>query len=196
VPSSLRELAARAATCTNCPLYRDATQTVFGVGPADARLMLVGEQPGDKEDLAGEPFVGPAGRMLDEALVAAGIDRKHTYLTNVVKHFKWTPKPGSKVRLHKTPTRGEQLACRTWLDQELAAVRPDVLVCLGAVAAKSLLGNDFKVSTSRGRFVPSPLAPHVLATVHPSSILRGRPDDRRRARDAFVADLRVATTVL
>jgi len=192
VAPALDELAEQAAHCTNCDLYRDATQTVFGAGPPTARLMLVGEQPGDREDRAGTPFVGPAGRVLDDALHAAGIRRETVYLTNAVKHFKWRPKPGSKVRLHQTPNRIEQLACRPWLDQELAVLRPEVLVCLGAVAAKLLLGDDFKVSVSRGRFVPSPLAPRVLATVHPSSILRARSEDRRAAMDALVADLRVA----
>jgi DNA polymerase len=188
------ELAAQAAGCTRCDLYEAATQTVFGDGPERADLVLVGEQPGDKEDLAGEPFVGPAGRVLDEALEAAGIDRGRAYVTNAVKHFKWTPR--GKARIHKTPNVAEQRACRPWLDAELAVVEPDVLVCLGAVAAKALLGRDFKVTEQRGRFVDSPLAPHVLATVHPSSILRGRPEDRRRNLDAFVADLRVAATKL
>ena len=188
------ELAAEAAGCTRCDLYKLGTQTVFGDGPDDAEVMLVGEQPGDKEDLAGEPFVGPAGRILDEGLVAAGIDRSTTYVTNAVKHFKWEPR--GKVRLHKTPNRAEQVACRPWLDAELEAVRPKVLVCLGATAAKSLLGSSFKVTQSRGRLVDSDLAPHVLATVHPSSILRGDPEDRERAMVAFVADLRVAASVL
>jgi uracil-DNA glycosylase len=196
VAETIEQLAAEAAGCTNCDLYKNATQTVFGEGPASAGLMLVGEQPGDKEDLAGEPFVGPAGRVLDEALEAAGIPRDRAYVTNVVKHFKWTPKPGSKVRIHKTPNAKEQLACRPWLEGELRVVQPKVLVCLGATAAKSLIAKDFKVSTQRGRFVESPLAPHVLATVHPSSILRGEPDDRRANMDAFVADLKVAASVL
>jgi DNA polymerase len=158
--------------------------------------MLVGEQPGDKEDLAGEPFVGPAGRVLDEALAAAGIDRSRTYVTNVVKHFKWAPKPGSKVRIHKTPNRAEQLACRVWLDAELEVVQPEVLVCLGATAAKSLLGASFKVTQDRGRLLDSTLAPNVMATVHPSSILRGDPADREAAMAGFVADLRVAAGAL
>jgi DNA polymerase len=196
VAETIKQLAADAATCTNCDLYKNATQTVFGGGPVAADLMLVGEQPGDKEDLAGEPFVGPAGRVLDEALEAAGIDRSRAYVTNLVKHFKWTPKPGSKVRLHKTPNAREQLACRPWLDGELRVVQPEVLVCLGATAAKALIGKAFKVSEQRGEFVDSPLAPHVLATVHPSSILRGEPEDRRANMDAFVADLRVAATAL
>jgi uracil-DNA glycosylase len=201
VAETIEQLAAEAAGCTNCDLYKNATQTVFGEGPASADLMLVGEQPGDREDLAGEPFVGPAGRVLDEALEAAGIARRRTYVTNVVKHFKWTPKPGSKVRIHKTPNAKEQLACRPWLEGELRVVRPKVIVCLGATAAKALIGKDFKVSQQRGEFVESPLADNVMATVHPSSIhpssiLRGEPEDRRAAMDAFIADLQVAARVL
>lgn len=192
--SRLEAIAAEAMGCTRCELYLCGTQTVFGEGPANAEVMLVGEQPGDKEDLAGEPFVGPAGRILDQGLEAAGIDRSKAYVTNAVKHFKWTPR--GKVRLHKTPNRAEQLACRPWLDAELEVVQPKVLVCLGATAAKSLLGSTFKVTQSRGQFVESPLAPHVLATVHPSSILRGDPEDRERAMAAFVADLKVAASVL
>jgi uracil-DNA glycosylase family protein len=192
--SRIDELAAEAAGCTRCDLYRCATQTVFGEGPVGADLMLVGEQPGDKEDRAGEPFVGPAGRVLDEALEAAGIDRRRTYVTNAVKHFKWLPR--GKARIHQTPNVAEQRACRPWLEAELEVVRPDVLVCLGAIAAKSLLGRDFKVTEQRGRFVDSPLAPHVLATVHPSSILRGPPEDRKRNLAAMVADLRVAATAM
>jgi DNA polymerase len=188
------ELAAQAAACTRCDLYKHATQVVFGEGPERADLVLVGEQPGDKEDLAGEPFVGPAGRVLDEALEAAGIDRGRAYVTNAVKHFKWTPR--GKARIHKTPNVSEQRACKVWLDAELEALQPEVLVCLGATAAKSLLGQGFKVTVERGRFVDSPLAPNVLATVHPSSILRGRPEDRKRNMAAFVADLQVAATKL
>jgi DNA polymerase len=191
---SLDSLRIEAAGCTRCDLYRHATQTVFGEGPPDAPLMLVGEQPGDKEDLEGEPFVGPAGRILDEALERAGIDRRRTYVTNVVKHFKWVAK--GKVRLHKTPTVAERAACRVWLDAELAVVRPDVLVCLGATAATTLLGKGFKVTQQRGQWVPSDLAPHVLATVHPSSILRGAPEERAANLDALVADLRVAAAAL
>jgi uracil-DNA glycosylase family protein len=191
---TIQELAAEAAGCTRCDLHLFGTQTVFGEGPDDADLVLVGEQPGDKEDLAGEPFVGPAGRLLDEALEAAGIDRGRAYVTNAVKHFKWTPR--GKARIHKTPNVREQRACRPWLEAELEVVQPEVLVCLGAVAAKALLGPSFKVTEQRGRFVESPLAPHVLATVHPSSILRGRPEDRTRSLAAFVADLKVAATQL
>jgi uracil-DNA glycosylase family protein len=194
VGTSLDELAAEAAGCTRCDLYRNATQTVFGDGPDDADLVLVGEQPGDKEDLAGEPFVGPAGRLLDDALAQAGIDRSRAYVTNVVKHFKWEPR--GKVRLHKTPNAAEQRACRPWLEAELELLRPEVLVCLGATAAKSLLGKDFKVSERRGQWVESPLASHVLATVHPSSILRGDPESRKVALAALVDDLKVAASAL
>jgi uracil-DNA glycosylase family protein len=194
--TGLADLRSEAAACTRCDLFRSATQVVFGEGPADARLVLVGEQPGDKEDLAGEPFVGPAGRVLDEALEAAGIDRSTVYVTNVVKHFKWEPARGGKVRLHKTPNAAERRACRVWLEQELSVVRPEVLVCLGASAATELLGRDFKVTQRRGQWVDSPLAPHVLATVHPSSILRGPPEARQEAQAALAADLRVAASAL
>jgi uracil-DNA glycosylase family protein len=194
--TGLADLRSEAAACTRCDLFRSATQVVFGEGPADARLVLVGEQPGDKEDLAGEPFVGPAGRVLDEALDAAGIDRSTVYVTNVVKHFKWEPARGGKVRLHKTPNAAERRACRVWLEQELSVVRPEVLVCLGASAATELLGRDFKVTQRRGQWVDSPLAPHVLATVHPSSILRGPPEARQEAQAALAADLRVAASAL
>jgi DNA polymerase len=191
---TLHELRSLAAGCTACDLYRHATQTVFGEGGADADLLLVGEQPGDQEDRAGEPFVGPAGRVLDDALEQAGIDRRRAYVTNAVKHFKWTPR--GKARIHQSPNAAEQWACRPWLEAELAVVRPQVLVAMGAVAAKALLGPGFKVSVDRGRWVDSPLAPHVLATVHPSSILRGRPEDRQAAVEALVADLRVAAGAL
>lgn len=192
--SRLDDLAAAAATCTNCELYKLGTQTVFGEGSASARMMLVGEQPGDKEDLEGAPFVGPAGRLLDEALAEAGIDRPAAYVTNAVKHFKWTPR--GKQRIHKTPNAAEQRACRPWLEAELEVVQPEVLVALGATAAKSLFGAAFKVSVDRGRFVESSLAPRALATVHPSSILRMRNPERDEARAAFVADLRVAASAL
>jgi uracil-DNA glycosylase len=191
---SLDDLRSEAAGCTRCDLYRNATQTVFGDGPPRAAVMLVGEQPGDKEDLAGEPFVGPAGRILDRALEEAGIDRSRTYVTNVVKHFKWEPR--GKARIHKKPNAGEQAACRVWLDAELEAVRPRVLVCLGATAATALLGREFRVSRQRGQLVDSPLAEHVLATVHPSSILRGARQEREANLAAMVADLRVAAEVL
>jgi uracil-DNA glycosylase len=191
---SLDELRAEAARCTRCDLYRNATQTVFGDGPPSAKVVLVGEQPGDKEDLEGEPFVGPAGRILDQALERAGIDRSVTYVTNVVKHFKWEPR--GKRRLHKTPNAAEQAACRVWLDAELDALKPDVIVCLGATAAKSLLGRSFKVTEMRGQLVDSPLAPHVVATVHPSSILRGEPEEREANLAAMVDDLKVVAKVI
>ena len=167
-----------AAGCKACDLYKRGTQTVFGEGPPKAELMLVGEQPGDAEDLAGHPFVGPAGRLLDTALEEAGIDRSQVYVTNVVKHFKWEPR--GKRRIHAKPNAAEIGACRLWLDVEIALVKPRVLVCLGATAAQALLGKSFKVSQQRGTVVPSPLAPIVSATVHPSSILRA-PDDETRA---------------
>jgi DNA polymerase len=171
-------------------LYARATQTVFGEGPRRAEVMMVGEQPGDVEDVEGHPFVGPAGRLLDRALAEAGIDRQLVYLTNVVKHFKWEPR--GKRRIHAKPGATEIAACRPWLETEIALVKPRVLVCLGAVAAQALLGRGFKVSGERGRFVDSTLAPHVTATVHPSSILRSRDEaSRREAMAAFVADLRI-----
>jgi uracil-DNA glycosylase len=178
-----------AAGCKACELYKRGTQTVFGEGPGKAEMMLVGEQPGDAEDLAGHPFVGPAGRLLDAALEEAGIDRSHVYVTNVVKHFKWEPR--GKRRIHAKPNAAEIGACRPWLEVEIALVKPRVLVCLGATAAQALLGKSFKVSRQRGTLVPSPLAPIVSATVHPSSILRA-PDDeaRREEMRRFVEDLR------
>jgi DNA polymerase len=190
--SALREAARR---CTACPLWRSGTQTVFGEGLKRASLMLVGEQPGDREDLAGRPFVGPAGRLLDEALAEAGIDRSHAYVTNAVKHFKWQPR-GTR-RIHQKPNWGEIAACRPWVEAELAVVAPRVLVCLGATAAQALLGRDVRVTRDRGRPLRSELAPVAFATVHPSSILRA-PDDesRRRERALFVDDLEVAASAL
>jgi DNA polymerase len=192
--ATLDALRSAAATCKACDLWERGTQTVFGEGEPTAELVLVGEQPGDKEDLEGLPFVGPAGRVLDAGLEAAGIDRRLAYVTNAVKHFKWEPR--GKVRLHKTPTAAEVHACRPWLEAELRTLRPSVLVCLGATAAKALLGPSFKVSQERGRLVPSGLAPSVLATVHPSSILRTDGPEREAAMAAFVDDLRVAATAL
>ena len=181
--------------CRGCPLYADATQAVFGEGAAHAEVMLVGEQPGDKEDLAGRPFVGPAGRLLDEALAEAGIDRSRAYVTNAVKHFKWQGR--GKRRIHQKPTWSESVACRPWLEAELAAVRPRVVVALGATAAQSLLGKDFRVTKQRGEPVDSPLAEHVVATVHPSSILRQRDEEARRVElAAFLDDLRVVARLL
>jgi DNA polymerase len=175
--------------CKACDLYKTGTQTVFGEGPSRAGVMFVGEQPGDAEDLAGRPFVGPAGRLLDKALEEAQIDRNLVYVTNVVKHFKWEPR--GKRRIHAKPNAAEIGACRPWLDTEIALVKPQVLVCLGATAAQALLGKTFKVSRQRGEFVPSPLAPFVTATVHPSSILRAPDDDSRREEmRRFVEDLK------
>jgi uracil-DNA glycosylase family protein len=184
--SSIDELRAAAAGCRNCDLYRNATQTVFGEGPSDADVMLVGEQPGDSEDLEGRPFVGPAGRLLDRALHAAGIDRERVYVTNAVKHFKWRPR--GKRRIHSTPNAGEIRACRPWLDGELAAVDPAVIVCLGATAAKTLIGPSFRVSKQRGEIV-SVDGRLLTATVHPSSILRVTDDEREAAYADFVDDL-------
>ena len=186
---TLRSLKTAARGCRACHLWRRATQTVFGEGAAAAEVMLVGEQPGNEEDLAGHPFVGPAGRVLNDALVQAGIERTRTYVTNVVKHFKWEPR--GKRRIHAKPKAGEINACRPWLDGEIGVVRPRIIVCLGATAAKALIGNSFRVSVDRGRFVASELAPFVTATVHPSSILR-EPDSsaRREAMRAFVNDLK------
>jgi uracil-DNA glycosylase family protein len=191
----MTSLRAAARGCRGCPLYRNATQTVFGKGRLSARVVLVGEQPGNDEDLEGEPFVGPAGRVLDEALEAAGIARADAYVTNVVKHFKWTP--AGKRRLHKKPSAREIGACRPWLDQEIALIKPEVLVCLGATAAQALLGRQFRVSVQRGRAVATELAPHALATIHPSAVLRQQtPEDRRREMARFTADLEVAANLL
>ena len=193
--TSLAALREAVQGCRGCPLYADATQAVFGEGAALAEVMLVGEQPGDREDLAGRPFVGPAGRLLDEALAEAGIDRSHAYVTNAVKHFKWQGR--GKRRIHQKPTWSESVACRPWLEAELAAVRPRVVVALGATAAQSLLGKDFRVTKQRGEPVDSPLAEHVVATVHPSSILRQRDEEARRVElAAFVDDLRVVAGLL
>ena len=187
---SLSRLREAAAGCRGCHLWENATQTVFGEGARAAEVMLVGEQPGDQEDLAGKPFVGPAGRLLDQALEEAGIDRRQAYVTNVVKHFKWRPR--GKRRIHQKPSWSEMAACRPWLDAELEVVEPEVVVCLGATAAQALIGRDFRVSRQRGELVDSPLARYVLATVHPSSILRRRDDASREAEyAAFVEDLRV-----
>lgn len=188
----MQQLREAAAGCRACGLWADATQTVFGEGPRQARLMLVGEQPGDQEDLAGQPFVGPAGRVLDEALSAAGLPRDQVYVTNAVKHFKW--KPRGKRRIHAKPSREEVVACRPWLERELALVRPRVLVLLGATAAQAVLGWSFRLTQHRGEDLhDTGLAPHVLATVHPSMILR-LPDQtaRKEARRTLCEDLSVA----
>jgi uracil-DNA glycosylase family protein len=189
--SSLATLQKAAKTCTACHLFRHATQTVFGEGAKGARLMLLGEQPGDQEDRAGKPFVGPAGKILDRALEEAGIDRGEVYVTNTVKHFKWEPR--GKRRIHKKPNSREIAACRPWLEAELRVVRPGLLVCLGATAAQAIFGPAFRVTRDRGKVLKSELAPKVLATVHPSSLLR-QPDEESRQREykLFVADLRVA----
>jgi DNA polymerase len=188
---SLSKVRAASKSCRNCDLWKHATQTVFGEGPERARIMLVGEQPGNEEDLAGHPFVGPAGKLLDRALQEAGIDRRIVYVTNVVKHFKWEPR--GKRRIHKKPRQSEINACRPWIEDELAIVKPKALVCLGSTAAQALLGRDFRVTVQRGKPVPSPLAPVVLATVHPSSILRAPDEESRHTEYArFVADLKVA----
>jgi uracil-DNA glycosylase len=183
--------------CKACDLWKLGTQTVFGEGPSAARVMFVGEQPGDYEDRAGHPFIGPAGRLLDEALAEAGIDRSEVYVTNVVKHFKWEAAQRGKRRIHKKPRHSEIEACRPWLDAELKVVKPEVLVCLGASAAQALLGKDFRVTRDRGKLVPSELAPYVTATTHPASILRA-PDSRERekARAEFVRDLKTVAELL
>ena len=192
---TLPRLREAASGCTACHLYKGATQTVFGEGTRKAKVMFVGEQPGDREDIEGHPFVGPAGRMLDRALEEAGISRSDAYVTNVVKHFKYTMR--GKRRIHQRPDAEEIAACRPWLDAELALVKPQVLVALGATAAKALFGPSFKVTKQRGEFVESDMAPLATVTVHPSSILRA-PDDeaRKRAYADFVQDLRVIAGVL
>ncbi|WP_101950007.1 UdgX family uracil-DNA binding protein [Mycobacterium sp. 3519A] len=186
--------------CKGCDLYINATQTVFGAGARDADMMLVGEQPGDQEDKAGAPFVGPAGRLLDRALAAAGVDRDRLYVTNAVKHFKFTLAERGKRRIHKTPSRTEVVACRPWLFAEMMSVEPDVVVLLGATAAKSLMGNDFRLTQHRGEALHLPetevFDPRVAVTVHPSSVLRGPPEDREKAFEGLVSDLRFAAGLL
>lgn len=196
VPPSrqLDVLRSAAAQCRGCDLWRPATQVVFGDGDPDARLVLVGEMPGDNEDVAGEPFVGPAGRILDDALHEAGIDRSTAYVTNAVKHFKYEQR--GKRRIHKTPSRSEVVSCRPWLEAELEAVRPEVLVLLGATAAKAILGPSFRVTVDRGRDLDSDVAPHVVATIHPSQVLRVPGPGRADARAGLVADLRVVADLL
>ena len=184
---SLSSLRTAAQACTGCHLYAVGTQVVFGEGQKRSEIMLVGEQPGDQEDLTGRPFVGPAGKLLDRALDEAEIDRRDVYVTNVVKHFKWEAR--GKRRIHKKPNMAEITACKPWLEAELKVVRPKALVCLGSTAAQALLGKDFKVTQRRGELVDSPLAPLVTATIHPSSILRAHDEDRRKAMAGFVEDL-------
>jgi DNA polymerase len=190
---SLKALREAVQDCRGCDLYRDATQAVFGEGPAKARLMLVGETPGDREDIEGEPFVGPAGGLLRKALVEAGIEAREAYLTNAVKHFKWRPR--GKRRLHVTPRVGEMNACHPWVAAEVAAVKPEAVVALGATAARSLFGTEVKVTRDRGTPLESDLAPLALVTVHPSAVLRAG-EEREAAYDAFVADLRVVAEAL
>jgi DNA polymerase len=185
---SLKQLREDARACQDCPLWANATQTVFGAGDPHARVMLVGEQPGDEEDRKGLPFVGPAGKLLSRALEAAGVDREQLYVTNAVKHFKWQLR--GKRRLHKTPAQREVDACHQWLEREIATVKPQVIVALGATAARAVIGKDFKVSLQRGAFVDSPLAPFVFATLHPSALLRVQEDEEREAAfKQFVKDL-------
>ena len=194
--ASLNVLRTRAKECTACHLYKSATQTVFGEGQSQARIVLVGEQPGDKEDLAGEPFVGPAGKLLNTGLVEAGIDRIDVYVTNIVKHFKWEPR--GKRRIHKKPNAMEIAACRPWFDAEVTVLGPELIVCLGATAAQALLGRDFRVTKSRGEIITDAgIAAAVLTTIHPSAILRARDDQERHAEmRRFVEDLKVAAAYI
>jgi len=188
-------LKAAAAECKACDLWKKGTQTVFGEGRRRANVIFVGEQPGNEEDLTGKPFVGPAGRLFDEALAEAGIDRKQTYVTNVVKHFKWEPR--GKRRIHKKPNAVEINACRPWLEAEIALVKPQAIVALGATAAQALLGPKFLVTKQRGKFLESTLAPYIMATVHPSSILRASDDETRRLEYRhFVNDLKKLARVM
>ena len=192
---ALKLLREDARGCRNCPLWANATQTVFGAGDPHARVMLVGEQPGDEEDRKGLPFVGPAGRLLDRALEAAGVDREHLYVTNAVKHFKWQAR--GKRRLHKTPAQREIDACRQWIEREIASVKPHVIVALGATAAKAIIGPQFKVSVQRGQFVESQFAPFVFATFHPSALLRLREEEEKEAGfKQLVGDLKLIRKAL
>jgi uracil-DNA glycosylase len=192
---SLKTLRQQAADCRACPLWKNATQTVFGEGPQHAQIMLVGEQPGDKEDLAGKPFVGPAGLMLDRALEEAGIDRKKTYVTNAVKHFKFVPR--GKIRLHQKPTTPEIKACRQWYERELISIKPDLVVAMGATAAQSVFGKITPINKNRGRVIDLGAGVTALVTVHPSYLLR-QPDAEAKAREyaRFIADLKIAAEVL
>src|SRR5262245_6348902 len=192
---SMNSLREAAQECRGCPLFENATQTVFGRGPRSASILLVGEQPGNDEDLQGERCVGPAGRVLHEALAGSAIEESDVYVTNVVKHFKWTPR--GKLRIHKKPTAREVNACLPWLEKEIELIKPKILVCLGATAAQALLGRDFRVSTRRGQVISTTWAPHAVATVHPSSILRQQTqEDRRREMERFTADLKVVAKLL
>lgn len=190
--SSLRQAA---STCKACDLWMRGTQTVFGEGGAHVRVMLIGEQPGDQEDLQGRPFVGPAGKILDQALEETGIDRNETYVTNAVKHFKWEPR--GKRRIHKKPNSIEIHACKPWIEAEIAVLQPEVIVCMGATAAQALLGRDFRVSIQRGQLVKSNLAPYVIATVHPSSLLRAPDEETRRLEmNRFIDDFKVVAQII
>lgn len=191
----IEDLREAAKSCKACDLWKKGTQTVFGEGGSGPNVMFIGEQPGDQEDLTGKPFVGPAGKLLDAALVEAGIDRKKVYVTNAVKHFKWEPR--GKRRIHKKPNSAEIAACRQWLDSEIEVIRPKAIVCLGATAAQALFGKDFRVTQHRGEPVESPLAPFVMATVHPSSILRAPDEETRHAEmRRFIEDLRKIANVV
>ena len=193
--NSIKALREEARRCRDCPLWANATQTVFGAGDPHARVMLVGEQPGDEEDKKGLPFVGPAGRLLDRALEAAGVEREHLYVTNAVKHFKWQLR--GKRRLHKTPAQREIEAYHQWLEREIESIKPHVIVALGSTAAKAVIARDFKVSVQRGQFVDSPLAPYVFATLHPSALLRLREDEEREvAFKQLVTDLKLIKKAL
>jgi len=190
--SSLRQAA---GNCKACDLWRRGTQTVFGEGGSHVRVMLVGEQPGDQEDIQGRPFVGPAGKLLDKVLEETGIDRNETYVTNAVKHFKWEPR--GKRRIHKKPNSIEINACKPWIEAEIAVLKPEIVVCMGATAAQALLGRDFRVSTQRGQVVKSSLAPYVIATVHPSSLLRAPDEETRRIEmERFIADFKVVADII
>jgi len=192
---TISKLQEAARGCRACPLWKTGTQTVFGDGSRTAKVVFVGEQPGNDEDLAGKPFVGPAGKLLDKALVEAKIDRDEVYVTNVIKHFKWEPR--GKRRIHKKPNAGEIAACRPWLEAEIALVKPQIIVCLGATAAQALLGPKFLVSKQRGHFIESTLAPYIMATVHPSSILRAPDDESRHAeKRRFIDDLKKVARVI
>ncbi len=192
---SLKAFREAAADCKACDLWKHGTQTVFGEGARHADVFFIGEQPGNEEDLTGQPFVGPAGRLLNDALAEAGIDRAQTYVTNVVKHFKWEPR--GKRRIHKKPNSSEIKACRPWLEAEIALVKPKVIVCLGATAAQTLLGPKFLVSKQRGQFIESTLAPYIMATVHPSSILRAPNEETRHAeKRRFIDDLKKVARVI
>jgi uracil-DNA glycosylase len=182
-----------AQDCKGCDLYLNATQAVVGDGRISARVMMIGEQPGDREDIEGRPFVGPAGKLLDKALLAAGIDRSEVYVTNAVKHFKYEPR--GKRRIHKKPTAGEVAACRPWLDAEMEMIRPEVIVCLGATAAQAILGREFRLTKARGELIPHDQAKYVMATVHPSALLR-MPEGREEAFELFVQDLRAIKKAL